>query len=96
MNCGDPNTSIDILMLGPTLRSAGFCTTERFLLPDGITEDYANYSVPVVMTYGCEANKNPDFAEVGKLYGDNVTKTFSGGIAQGWFDDASSQAMGMP
>lgn len=92
MNCGDPRRSGDFLIWGAELETASFCVSEATLFQNDIVAQYSNYSVPTVLIYGCQVGKQHNFSEVQTIYGDEVSKVFSGGIVREWFEDFSSGA----
>jgi hypothetical protein len=92
LNCGDQNRSIDFYGWGFSLEDHSWCANSSSLFQDGMVDQYANYSIPVILFYGCEARQQHDFAEVQQIYGNTTTKVFSGGIVQEWLEDWGSGA----
>ncbi|PHH61011.1 hypothetical protein CDD81_977 [Ophiocordyceps australis] len=89
-NCGKPEEAIDFWGYNiyswcgqSTLQKSGY---------DKQIEFFQDYSVPVFFAeYGCnnDGAANRIFEETGALYGDQMTKVFSGGIVYMYFQEAN-------
>jgi hypothetical protein len=87
MSCGEPEVAADFYGLPSSENGAeGILWCENSSAAyDRLAEQYRNFSLPVFVTYGCEANKTHDFQEVQYIYTGEPAKVFSGGIAFDWF-----------
>jgi hypothetical protein len=92
INCGSPRNSADFLVWGRYLSTISYCVDEASLFQGNLVEQYAKYSIPTVLMYGCEVGRNHSFSEVQTIYSDNVTTVISGGIVREWFDDSNTGA----
>jgi glycosyl hydrolase family 72 (putative glucanosyltransferase) len=48
-------------------------------------EHYRGYPLPVLVTYGCQANRSHTFQEPQDIYTGTGAEVFSGGIVDEWF-----------
>ncbi|KAF2104840.1 putative 1,3-beta-glucanosyltransferase, partial [Rhizodiscina lignyota] len=86
LNCGDQDDSID--MLGMNLYS--WCGDSSLTESgyDQRIDDFQNYSIPLFLSeYGCNTPSPRNFTEVSAIYGNEMTKVFSGGIVYQYYQD---------
>ncbi|SCU98813.1 LAMI_0F16336g1_1 [Lachancea mirantina] len=58
------------------------------------TKDFSNLTIPAFFSeYGCNAVQPRQFDEVGTLYGDEMTKVWSGGIVYMYFEEANNYGL---
>jgi hypothetical protein len=84
-NCGKSPSSIDFLGLAVYSWCSNSSSYTQSAYSD-LTKALSNYSVPVFLSgYGCNTENGATtrtFAEVGELFGSQMTDVFSGGIVQ--------------
>lgn len=92
-NCGSPEDSIDFW--GYNVYSwCGDSDYKRSGYEDR-TEEFADYNVPVFFAeYGCNEVRPRSFGDVQALYGDDMTKVWSGGIIYMYFEEANKYGKG--
>ena len=85
-NCGDQANAVDFLGLAIySWRGVSSYTESGYNL---ITDLFASYSVPSFFSeYGCNTVEPRPFTEVEALYGPEMSKVFSGGIAYAYFHE---------
>ncbi|KAI9787765.1 MAG: 1,3-beta-glucanosyltransferase gas1 [Geoglossum umbratile] len=91
-NCGKTEESIDFW--GYNIYS--WCGNSSYSLSgyDVRTKDFENYSVPVFFAeYGCNVPSPRLFTEVEALYGDDMSKVWSGGIVYMYFQEANQYGL---
>jgi hypothetical protein len=93
MNCGGDDNSPDFYGIkfdfrGTHFPNRGFQCVNSLTEYDQLIAGFQNYQIPVVLSYGCEANKSHAYNEVEYIYGSPMNSIFSGAIAHGWFDGA--------
>lgn len=87
-DCGDRSDAIDFW--GYNIYS--WCGDSSFKESgfDVRTKEFESYDVPVFFAeYGCNTPRPRLFTEVGALYGDEMTPTWSGGIVYMYFEEAN-------
>jgi hypothetical protein len=98
MTCGSPETAIDFLSLLPPSMDSFLSENSSSLTSVfyKMADDYKNASVPIVLSYGHEANSSQDFGEIQTLYSAPVTDVFSGVNIMEWIqNDSGVTDMGM-
>jgi hypothetical protein len=83
-NCGDKESSPDFLNILPF---PDICLTKSSLKQKGLIEKYSTYSIPSIITTGCDASNQHDFTEVQDIFGENGSRVFAGAIFREWFED---------
>ena len=88
MSCGGPEVTADFFGLTPS-RNRGvkgrFWCANSSTPYDELAEQYRDYPLPVIVTYGCDANISHTFQETQYIYTGAGSEVFSGGIADDWF-----------
>ena len=87
-DCGSPSDSIDFW--GYNIYS--WCGESSYSgsMYEARTQEFSSYNVPAFFAeYGCNQVQPRLFDEVGALYGDNMTKVWSGGIVYMYFQEAN-------
>jgi glycosyl hydrolase family 72 (putative glucanosyltransferase) len=64
------------------------------LLENKVIEQTANYSIPVLLNYGCESKQRHNFSEVQMIYGENALKVLSGGVVSEWLENLGTTDLG--
>ena len=93
LNCGDTKESIDFLGQGFS-QALVPCVDSSVLLQNRVIERLANYSIPVLLHYGCATTRGHNFTEVQMIYGENSSKILAGGVTIEWLEDYSAPDMG--
>jgi hypothetical protein len=87
MSCGGPQVAADFYGLTPSrspgLRGMFWCANSSEAY-DNLAEQYQDYPIPVIVTYGCDANISHTFQETQYIAKREI---FSGGVTDDWFQD---------
>lgn len=87
-NCGDPSASIDFW--GYNIYSWCGQSSYRESHYQERTQEFSTYNVPVFFAeYGCNTEGAREFDEVAALYGNEMTKVWSGGIVYMYYQEAN-------
>ncbi|KAL8774995.1 MAG: hypothetical protein Q9209_000474 [Squamulea sp. 1 TL-2023] len=95
-NCGDPSASIDFW--GYNIYSWCGRSSYRASHYEERTREFSTYNVPAFFAeYGCnviDGVEGPrEFSEVASLYGDEMTKVWSGGIVYMYYQEANNYGL---
>jgi hypothetical protein len=87
--CGDPQIAADFYAFDTPVYYANpeellWCANSSMGY-DRMAERYRGYKLPILVTYGCEANKSHTFQEVQYLYTGTGSEVFAGAIVDAWF-----------
>lgn len=85
-DCGDPTDAIDFW--GYNIYS--WCGDSDYVSSkyEERTQEFSSYNVPAFFAeYGCNKVQPRTFTEVGALFGENMTKVWSGGIVYMYFQE---------
>ncbi|CAL8577679.1 1 3-beta-glucanosyltransferase gel4 [Xanthoria parietina] len=91
-NCGDPSASIDFW--GYNIYSWCGQSSYRESHYQERTQEFSTYNVPVFFAeYGCNTEGAREFDEVAALYGNEMTKVWSGGIVYMYYQEANDYGL---
>ncbi|OXV11227.1 hypothetical protein Egran_01010 [Elaphomyces granulatus] len=91
-NCGSRDSSIDFW--GYNVYS--WCGNSSYQKSgyEARTQEFQSYSVPVFFAeYGCNTVRPRQFSEVAALFGDTMTKVWSGGVVYMYFEEANNYGL---
>jgi hypothetical protein len=80
LNCGNQDSSPDFLSLYPSPH----CPTKADIMHSRLIERFSNYSIPTVLSYGCDVKSQHNYTELQDIYG---SKSFAGASFRQWFDN---------
>jgi glycosyl hydrolase family 72 (putative glucanosyltransferase) len=84
MSCGGPQVAADIYGLIDS-RMGDFWCTNSSAAYDRLVEQYRSYPLPIIVQYGCQANRSHTFQKVQYILTGAGAEVFSGGIVYDWF-----------
>jgi hypothetical protein len=90
MSCGGTEVAADFYVLtsSRSLALKGIFWCANSSVPyDRLADQYRNYPLPVIITYGCDANISHTFQEPRYIYTGAPGEVFSGGVTDDWFQD---------
>ncbi|KAL8893043.1 MAG: hypothetical protein Q9215_000048 [Flavoplaca cf. flavocitrina] len=91
-NCGDPSASIDFW--GFNIYSWCGQSSYRESQYQERTREFSTYNVPVFFAeYGCNTEGAREFDEVQALYGNEMTRVWSGGIVYMYYQEANDYGL---
>jgi hypothetical protein len=85
--CGGPQVGADFFAFEarsiPSLDGLLWCANSSVGY-DKFAEQFRDYQSPILVTYGCPANRTHTFQDVQYIFNGTGSEVFSGGIAESW------------
>jgi hypothetical protein len=91
MSCGGLDVTADFYELNPARKThiydGTFWCAKSSTEYDKLVGQYRNYPLPVLLSYGCDANVSHEFPEVQYIYSGEGAEVFSGGVVHDWLQN---------